>query len=267
MLASNLLAFDIETVPDVQTGRKLLDMHDCEDKDVVRAMQTLRRQKTGGSEFMALYQMRIVAISVALRGRDGFKVWSLGDEGSDEAELIDRFFQGIEKYTPTLISWNGGGFDFPVLHYRSLLHGVVAAHYWETGESDREFKWNNYLNRYHWRHIDLMDVLAGFQNRAAAPLDAIATLIGLPGKMGLSGADVWDCFHVGDLQSIRNYCETDVLNTYLVYLQFEYIRGNLSRSRLESEHELVRSALNANGEEHLRQFLAHWVLPGESSRP
>ena len=75
MFDSNLLAFDIETVPDVATGRKLLDMDGCDDKDVVRAMQTLRRLKTGGSEFMALYQMRIVAISVAFRGRDGFNVW------------------------------------------------------------------------------------------------------------------------------------------------------------------------------------------------
>lgn len=264
MFDSNLLAFDIETVPDVATGRKLLDMDGCDDKDVVRAMHTLRRQKTGGSEFLALYQMRVVAISVALRGRDGFRVWSLGDKGSDEVELIDRFYRGIEKYTPTLISWNGSGFDLPVLHYRSLLHGVVAAHYWETGDSDREFKWNNYLNRYHWRHIDLMDVLAGFQNRAAAPLDVIATLIGLPGKMGMSGADVWDCFHAGDIQSIRNYCETDVLNTYLVYLQFEFVRGNLSRSRLETEREMVRSVLKDSDEEHLCQFLAHWATPGAS---
>ena len=264
MFDSNLLAFDIETVPDVATGRKLLDMDGCDDKDVVRAMHTLRRQKTGGSEFLALYQMRVVAISVALRGRDGFRGGSLGDKGSDEAELIDRFYRGIEKYTPTLISWNGSGFDFPVLHYRSLLHGVVAAHYWETGDSDREFKWNNYLNRYHWRHIDLMDVLAGFQNRAAAPLDVIATLIGLPGKMGMSGADVWDCFHAGDIQSIRNYCETDVLNTYLVYLQFEFVRGNLSRSRLETEREMVRSVLKGSDEEHLCQFLAHWATPGAS---
>ena len=67
-------------------------------------MQTLRRQKTGGSEFLALHHMRIVAISVALRDQNGFRIWSLGSEDSDEAELIDRFFRGIEKYTPTELS-------------------------------------------------------------------------------------------------------------------------------------------------------------------
>ncbi len=266
MLSSNLLAFDIETVPDVTAGRRLLNLQDSDEKDVVRAMQTLRRQKTGGSEFLALHHMRIVAISVALRDQNGFRIWSLGSEDSDEAELIDRFFRGIEKYTPTLISWNGGGFDLPVLHYRSLLHRVVAAHYWDTGESDREFRWNNYLNRYHWRHVDLMDVLAGFQMRAVAPLDDVATLVGLPGKMGMSGADVWDRFHEGDIQSIRNYCEADVLNTYLVYLQFELIRGNLSQNRFESECGLVRSTLSVSGEEHLLEFVARWDASEQAPR-
>ena len=229
-------------------------------------MRAKRLEKTGYTDFIAHHLHKIVAISAALRSSDGFKIWSIGDANSSERELLERFFRGIEKYTPTLISWNGGGFDLPVLHYRSLLHRVVAAHYWETGESDREFKWNNYLNRYHWRHVDLMDVLAGFQMRAVAPLDDVATLVGLPGKMGMSGADVWDRFHEGDIQSIRNYCETDVLNTYLVYLQFELIRGNLSQNRFESECGLVRSTLSVSGEEHLLEFVARWDSSEQAPR-
>ena len=118
-------------------------------------------------------------------------------EQSSEAELIARFFDGIEKYTPDLVSWNGSGFDLPVLHYRALKAGVQAPRYWETGEEDTSFRYNNYLSRYHWRHLDLMDVLASFQVRARASLQDVALLLGLPGKLGFSGDQVWDAVQAG----------------------------------------------------------------------
>jgi predicted PolB exonuclease-like 3'-5' exonuclease len=76
------------------------------------------------------------------------------------------------------VSWNGGGFDLPVLHYRGLIHACAAPRYWDMGEGDcrdaRDFKWNNYISRYHTRHLDLMDLLALYQGRGAAPLDELA---------------------------------------------------------------------------------------------
>jgi len=254
----NVFAFDIETIPDVEGGRRLYGLDGLSDKDVANVMFQQRRQQTGGSEFLGLHLHRVVAISVALRSRDMFKVWSLGDVDAPEQELIQRFFDGLDKYTPTLVSWNGGGFDLPVLHYRALVHGVCSPRYWDTGEEDRDFKWNNYLSRYHARHTDLMDVLAGYQPRAYAPLDQIATLLRLPGKMGMSGAKVWDGYLEGDIAGIRNYCETDVLNTYLIYLRFELIRGHLSPAEYEHECALVREALTQENKPHLNEFLAAW---------
>jgi len=87
-------------------------------------------------------QHRVVAISVVMRSRDSLKVWSVGDETSSEKVLIERFFDGLDKFTPDLVSWNGAGFDLPVLHYRSLLHSVTAARYWETGDSDHSFRFS-----------------------------------------------------------------------------------------------------------------------------
>jgi predicted PolB exonuclease-like 3'-5' exonuclease len=216
-----------------------------------------RREETG-SDFLRLHLQRIVAISAVLRTRDLVRVWSLGDLDSGEDELIRRFFDGIDKFTPVLVSWNGGGFDLPVLHYRALLHGVPAPRYWDSGEDDRDFKWNNYLSRYHSRHTDLMDVLAGYQPRANAPLDEIAGMLGFPGKMGMSGARVWDEYQAGNLAGIRNYCETDVLNTYLVYLRFELIRGHLDREQYEQELGLLRDTLAAEEKPHFEEFLAAW---------
>lgn len=250
-------SFDIETVPDVDFGRRLWGMEGVADEDVASAM-TFRQLQKNGSEFLPLHQHRVVAISVALRSGDSFRLWSLGEADSDEAELVRRFFDGIERYTPDLVSWNGGGFDLPVLHYRALKHGIQAPRYWEVGDSDREFKWNNYLSRYHWRHIDLMDVLSGYQPRGRASLDETAVLLGFPGKLGMSGDKVWDSYRAGGIADIRNYCETDVLNTWLIYLRFEFMRGNLDNKRLEAELALVRDTLAGMDRPHLNEFLDAW---------
>ena len=121
-----VFVFDIETIPDVELGRRVYGLHDLSDKQVGYVMQAKRREESG-SEFLPYEQQRVVAISIAARMRDSFKVWSLGEPDAPEAELIQRFFDGIEKYTPDLVSWNGGGFDLPVLHYRALRHGIVGA--------------------------------------------------------------------------------------------------------------------------------------------
>ena len=253
----NLFVFDIETVPDVDSGRRLYDLDDLEDREVAEIMFHKQRQLSG-NDFLRHHLHRVVAISVALRNADRFKLWSLGDAQSLEKELIQRFFDGLERYSPTLVSWNGSGFDLPVLHYRSLLHGVVATRYWETGADDSSFRWNNYLNRFHDRHTDLMDVLAGHQARAVVPLDQMALLLGFPGKLGMHGSLVWERYLDGEIDAIRNYCETDVLNTFLVYLRFELVRGHLDEAAYARECAIVRAALEDDGRHHVAEFLSAW---------
>jgi predicted PolB exonuclease-like 3'-5' exonuclease len=251
------LAFDIETVPDTKLGANLLGLENIETEDIASAMSFHQMQEKG-TDFLPLYQHRIVAISAAWRSTDGFKVWSLGDEDSDEKELVERFYDGIERFSPVLVSWNGSGFDLPVMHYRALLHGIQAPRYWEMGDHERDYRFNNYLSRFHWRHVDLMDVLAGFQGRAKAPLDSIATMLGFPGKMGMAGNKVWECFCNGEIRKIRDYCETDVLNTYLVYARFQFMRGLLDATELENELDLVRSTLMDSDQPHLQEFARVW---------
>jgi 3'-5' exonuclease len=257
----NTLVFDIETVPDVAFGRRLYDLGDLPDESVAKAMFALRRQDRGG-DFLPLEQHRVVAISCALREGERFTLWSVGEPGDSEAQLVQRFFDGIAKYTPDLVSWNGSGFDLPVLNYRALLWGVRAERFWETGEGEsefREFRYNNYLQRYHWRHTDLMDVLSGFSSRNRVSLANMACLLGLPGKLGFAGDQVWDAYQRGDLVGIRRYCETDVLNTWLIYLRFERLRGRLTPEGYREEAARVRAWLGASSEPHLAQFLAAWT--------
>jgi 3'-5' exonuclease len=253
----NTLVFDIETVPDTDLGRRLYRLEGLSDEHVAQIMFTKRREETG-SDFLSHEQHRVVAISVAMRSKDSLKVWSLGEEGSPEKDLIERFYDGLDKFTPDLVSWNGAGFDLPVLHYRSLLHGVTAARYWETGDGDTSFRYSNYLSRFHWRHMDLMDILSGFQGRGRASLEDVAGLLGFPGKIGMHGADVWKVYLQGGLARIRAYCETDVLNTYLIYLRFELVRGHLNAAEHAREVARVRKLVQESAAEHFKEFAAAW---------
>jgi len=253
----NVLTLDIETIPDTEFGRRLYDLGDLDDDSVAKAM-FFKQKQARDTDFLPLPQHRIVVISAVLRTRDDVHVFSLGDEQSSEHEIVQRFFDGVEKYSPVLVSWNGSGFDLPVLHYRALRHGVAAERYWDVGDSDREFRFNNYLGRFHWRHIDLMDVLAGYQFGGRASLEQIAVLLGFPGKLGMSGDKVWEYFQAGRVREIIHYCETDALNTYLVYLRFQLMRGIFDRPRYDRELDLLKEKLRQSEQKHFSDFLDAW---------
>jgi predicted PolB exonuclease-like 3'-5' exonuclease len=253
-----ILVFDIETIPDVAAIRRLWSIGQEASEDAVVELAYQRRRQATGSDFLPHYLHRVVAISCALRERDSVKVWSLGSADDGEGVIVKRFFDGVEKYTPQLVSWNGGGFDLPVLHYRALFHGIAAPRYWDQGEDEREFKWNNYLSRFHARHVDLMDVIAGYQNRAFAPLDDVAQLCGLPGKLGFDGSRVWDAWKRGEIGAIRDYCETDVANTYLLFQRFQLLRGQNTREAHERETALFRAFLAEQSSPHWKQFADNW---------
>src|SRR5258708_28508751 len=95
--------------------------------------------------------------------------------------------------------------------------------------------------------MDLMDVLSGFQGRGRASLDHVAALLGFPGKVGMHGSEVWRVYLQGGLARIRDYCETDVLNTYLIYLRFQLLRGHLNSAEHLGEVARVRKLLTDSG--------------------
>jgi len=257
-----VLVFDIETIPDVAGLRRLNDLADALSDDEVAELAFQQRRAKTGNDFLQLHLQRVVTISCVLRTGEGLKVWSLSEPDLNEGAIIQRFFDGIEKFTPQIVSWNGGGFDLPVLHYRGMLHGVAAPRYWDLGDGDyadsRDFKWNNYISRYHTRHLDLMDLLALYNGRANAPLDDLAKLYGFPGKLGMDGSKVWEAWQGGKIAEIRDYCETDVINTYLVYNRFRRLRGELTAEEEVAEGEFVKAQLARIGAPHWLEFLAAW---------
>ena len=253
-----VLAFDIETVPDVGGIRRLHGLPaDLPDDEVAEVAFQIRRTRTG-SDFLPPQLHRVVVISCVLRSDEGIQVFSIGEPERGERESIQKFYDGIEKLVPQLVSWNGGGFDLPVLNYRGLVHGVSAPMFWETGDENREFRFNNYVSRYHSRHTDLMDVLAMYQPRNNAPLDDVAQLAGLPGKIGVGGAKVWETYLAGDIAGIRDYCEADTANTYLLYLRYQLLRGIFTRDLFQKEVEILKNFLKDQDKPHWRNFLKLW---------
>lgn len=260
-----VLVFDIESIPDVEGLRALRGSPAEQTDDQVYAAWAAERKEKGLSDFLPLYLQRVLVISCVFRNAEGLRIHSFVDrDQQSEGKIIQTFFNTLEKHIPQLVSWNGGGFDLPVLHYRGLKHGVVADTYWnmgeEGGQDSREFKWNNYISRYHMRHLDLMDLLAMYQPKNNTPLDAMAKICGFPGKLGMDGSAVYPAYLRGELEDIRRYCETDVMNTYLMYCRFQKMRGGLLEKEYELEITMVKDTLAGliPHEPHWDQYLKAW---------
>ncbi len=257
-----VLVFDIESIPDVDGLRALRGAQAADTDEQVYAGWLEERKAKGQSDFMPLHLQRVLVISCVFRNAEGLRIHSFVDrDGQSEGKVVQTFFHAVEKHAPQLVSWNGGGFDLPVLHYRGLRHGVEASKYWDLGEDDREFKWNNYISRYHMRHLDLMDLLAMYSPKNNAPLDAMAKLCGFPGKLGMDGSQVYAQYLAGQTEDIRRYCETDVMNTYLMYCRFQKMRGGLTEAEYEQEIAMVKETLGdlAPSESHWDEYLRAWA--------
>ncbi|HEY9163814.1 MAG TPA: 3'-5' exonuclease, partial [Magnetovibrio sp.] len=184
-----------------------------------------------------------------------------GDEKSPERDLVAGFFQWVDKKRPRLVSYNGRGFDVPVLRHRAMVHGVTAAGFHDTSN-----KWDNYSSRYAQDfHCDLQEALTDFGAASRGlKLNEICAVLGFPGKFGVDGSQVAPMFDAGRVGEIRDYCETDVLNTYLVYLRYQLTRGRMTKDGYNRAVADVVALINAEREArpHLGDFLDAW---GESS--
>ena len=269
---ASVLAFDIETIPDIAGLRVLRGASPSLTDAEVYAAEIAERKERGKSDFMPLHLQRVLVVSCVYRdSRGALHVRSFVDDEaggrSHEGEIIQAFFDRIDQRRPQLVSWNGGGFDLPVLQQRGLRHGVVAGKYWDMGDDDREYRYNNYIGRYHLRHIDLMDLLAMYSARGNAPLDAMAKLCGFPGKLGMDGSQVYGAYLAGQTDEIRRYCETDVMNTYLLWLRFEKMRARLDADGYAREIALARATVATFDEPHWREYLAAWPEEAAPAAP
>jgi 3'-5' exonuclease len=211
----SVIVWDLETVPDLRgfaTANGLLGKADEEVREAI------------GDKFPKHIYHSIVCIGalVARREDDHWAVEALGAPHvgeRTEKELISAFVGRIGELNPQLVTFNGNGFDLPVLRYRAMIHSVSA-----PGLAER-----SYFNRYTEDALDLCDALSSFSSGARATLNEISRIMGLPGKPdGIDGGQVEKYFREGRIKEIAEYCESDVVNTYRVWLRYELFRGRLT---------------------------------------
>lgn len=261
-----LLVFDLETVPDVELARKLWpETEPLDDMLVVEKIYDVMKEASGGkSDFPRPVFHKIVAIGCLLAdiemvdGMESYhfrKLGCIGEPGDSEADLVKAFFDFGGRDPLRLVSFNGRGFDVPVLKMRALRHGISARWMFQSGD-----KWSNYGSRYDmvW-HVDLADVLADFGAARGMPkLDEVCTLAGLPGKLDMDGSRVVDRIAAGDVAGVRAYCETDVLNTYLLYLKYQHLAGALTDDMLRQDERSVEEYCREGKHAHLTEFVKAW---------
>lgn len=261
-----LFVFDIETVPDTDAVPALTGF---DDPDIGARREELERYHlevtSGRNGFPRQCFHRVVAISFlrASIHRDGpYEAYQLeelrsgGTEASDERDLIEGFFRYCGRHLPRLVSFNGRGFDIPVLKYRAMKYGI-SGEWLHKGAN----KWENYSQRYakDW-HCDLLEVLSDYGASARLKLNEVCASWGLPGKTGTDGGDVMGLYDAGSNKDIRDYCETDVANTFLVYLRYALHAGVTDRDGYNHSRILLLSHVEAMAEENeaYQAFLDAW---------
>lgn len=193
------LVVDIETVPD-----PALYVH----PDVVNGVER---------PFPPLYVHRPVVLGVLWLDEE-YRLKRLGviGDGKDEKEMLEDFSAFVGKWQPQLVTYNGRSFDLPVIALRSLRHGVTMGWYYQ----------GRLRHRYSEEgHLDLCDMLSDHGAARSMSLDAVARLIGLPGKVGVDGSQVEGMWRAGQIESIKSYCLADVAQTALLFLRFRLLQG------------------------------------------
>lgn len=210
-------------------------------------------------KFPPIPSHKIVGISMLTCRRSQFpdddviEIASLGSAQGNETEMLKAFVSYTERVTPCHVTFNGRAFDLPVIKMRCLINGVPFSSYFKTGT-----KWDSYRSRYasDW-HMDLLDYLSDFGASQRFSLDLIASGLGLPGKIGVSGKDVLPLYQAGKLDEIKNYCECDVANTYGVFLRVMHLNGEISSEGFAKSAKMFIEFLEKEAVEkhHLREFL------------
>jgi predicted PolB exonuclease-like 3'-5' exonuclease len=221
--------FDCETIPDATLVRKsfLLEGSDAE----VSEEAFKKQEEKSGSSFLPLPFHQVVAISAVICDDFGaFKKVSTID-GKDEKEMIGNFLAFIDKHNPKLVSFNGRNFDMPMLMIRAMKYNLSCHAYFEVeNKMLNKSKWDNYRYRFSDRfHVDLMDHISEFGAARGLNLNTLCMMMGIPGKFDVSGDQVHRLYHDSRVEEIKEYCESDVLNTYWLYLKYELLKGHITK--------------------------------------
>ena len=229
---------DTESIPDGHLLRqvKYPGQTFTDDEAVVKAQDEARENSWTGSDFLPVTFQTPVSVCVARVAPDYSltKITCLDSPRFRPAEMVGQFWGGLEKMSAKLVTFNGRGFDMPLLELAACRFGCAAPQYFQKSR-----------NRYSGA-IDLMDWFTNFgAYRMVGGLNLLAKMLGLPGKLDVAGDQVYAMYKEGRYQDINDYCMFDTLDTYLVFLRTRVMIGEISS---EQEAALVGRARDFIGE-------------------
>ena len=229
----SVIVWDLETVPDLGGYAAAQGLSGQSDEHI--------REHLGDKLPKHIYHSIVcIGAVVAHFVNDGWVVDAIGAPHVGErreGELISAFVDKIAELRPQLITFNGTSFDLPVLRYRAMIHGLSA-----PGLACRP-----YFKRYSTDALDLCDELSSFTSNAKVKLDELSKVLGFSDKpTDIDGSEVESYFKDGRIQEIAAYCETDVLNTYRVWLRYELFCGRLSIPSYEASERLLMDFIRSN---------------------
>lgn len=261
------LVFDVEAVADGDLISRV--RYSKEELTAAQAVQKYRAEllEQNGSDFIPSTFMLPISVAVA-KVDSRFRLLdltTLDDPDYQPYQIAKKFWQGYVHYgSPTLVTFNGRGYDLPVLELAAYRYGLSLPKWFNVDARAYDQSRNRYNIE---KHLDLMDLFSNFgASRITGGLNLLANLIGKPGKTGVEGSQVQDMYERGEVQAINDYCRSDVLDTYFVFLRTRVLLGMLT---LDQEHELVervKTMLEENASESAayRNYLDHW---GDWQRP
>lgn len=233
-----LCVFDCESVPDVELLRDVYG-YSGDDMEVCNEAFEAQMQNTQSS-FLPLPFHKIITISALICDDFGrfIKLGNYAKDSKNEGEIISEFINYLNKNNPKLVSFNGRGFDLPLIMLRAMKYDLSAEAYFESDNAAfNKNKWDNYRARYSENfHIDLLDSLSSFGVARNMRLDVVCKMLKIPGKFDTSGDDVFRLFYEGEYKKIDEYCQSDVINTYWLFLKYQLLQGRIS---LEDYHSLL----------------------------
>lgn len=238
--------FDIETVPDIELLARDFLESDAKSSQLCEMAMAKQKEKSG-SDFLPVAYHRIVSIASVITDEYGHfikvgnfgkkdEIGICGDINAIEKNLIEDFLKFFNRSQPKLVSFNGRGFDLPTIMLRAMRYNLCATAYYEQDNPTfNKSKWENYRQRFSERfHTDLLDSLGHFGLIRSLRLDSVCSMLGIPGKYDMNGSDVYKIYYDETINfdekmaKIDEYCQSDVLNTYWVYLKYELLKGELA---------------------------------------
>ncbi|QDT65591.1 3'-5' exonuclease [Calycomorphotria hydatis] len=259
--AASYFIFDVEAVGDGDLISKV--RYPQEDLSAAEALAKYREELlelTGKDVLPPTFVLPIsVVVGKVSAAFELLDVVALDEPNYRPHAIVSDFWKGWEGYRkPTLVTFNGRGYDMPVIELATYRYGLTVPEWFNQNARSFEQRRNRYNTA---SHIDLMDFMSNFgASRMTGGLNLLANLIGKPGKTGIDGSKVQEMYDAGEADAINDYCRCDVLDTYFVFLRSRVLTGELTLDREKELVDNVHQWLSEQSADHpaYAHYLQHW---------